>query len=161
MIAVREERSGDQADVRHIIEAAFGRPDEAALVDALRAAGDLAFSLIATAHGVCVGFAGLPRMRSPAGALALAPVAVLPEWQRRGVGKALIASALEGARHGGFATVFVLGNPDYYGRFGFTASAATRFPCVYSVPYFMAADLSAHGSGTAPAIFARAFDSLS
>jgi len=160
VIVVRVERPEDQADVRRVIEAAFGRRHEAALVDVLRAEADLAVSLIASVAGTCVGYAGLPRMRSPAGALALAPVAVLPEWQRRGVGKTLIAAALEAARRDGFATVFVLGDPGYYGRSGFTAAAATRFPCVYSGPHFMAVHLSRDGPEAAPAIFARAFDSL-
>jgi len=159
-IAVRPEAPGDGPQVRRIVEAAFGRAVEADLVEALRRDGDLPISLVAWADGASVGYVGLPRMRSPDRSLALAPVAVSPEWQGRGVGHALINAGLEAARMSGAAIIFVLGEPQYYGRFGFTAEAATAYPCVFSGPYFMALKLSPDAPEPGLARFAQPFDGL-
>ncbi|WP_045863493.1 GNAT family N-acetyltransferase [Streptomyces sp. WMMB 714] len=120
----RAERPGDAAAVRRVNLAAFGTPDEADLVDALREDPDAwlpHLSHLALAGEDAVGTALLTRCRiggSPA--LALAPCAVLPEHQGRGAGSAAVRSVLDAARAAGERAVVVLGHPAYYPRFGFT-----------------------------------------
>jgi putative acetyltransferase len=121
--AVRPEQPGDAAGVRDLLVAAFGGTQEAGLVEALRtdpSAWLPALSLVAVAGGSVVGSLVLSRADvggSPA--LALAPLAVLPRWQRRGVGSALVEEGLRRAVGSAERLVVVLGYPEYYARFGF------------------------------------------
>jgi putative acetyltransferase len=130
-VSVREERPEDREAVREINRSAFGRGDEARLVEALGAEGSVVVSLVATAGegGPVVGhilFTRLP-IATAAGtveAAALAPMAVRPEVQRRGVGSALVRRGIEACRERGLSAIVVLGHPGYYPRFGFSARAA-------------------------------------
>jgi putative acetyltransferase len=147
---VREESNGDRAAVRAIIAAAFGRPDEADLVDRLRLDGDAVVSLVAVEDAVAVGHVMLSRMTAPVRAVALAPLAVLPHCQRRGIGSRLVRGALERGRLLGCEAVFVLGDPAFYRRFGFDAALAAGFQSPYAGPHLMAVALAdglpvAHG----------------
>jgi putative acetyltransferase len=132
---IRREQIGDIAVIRAIVAAAFGHPDnpqqvvlEVTLLDNLRAdKGWLpALSLVA-AHpvsGEAVGHVVCTRGTldgSPA--LALGPLAVRPDWQRRGVGTALMHAVLGAADALGEPLVGLLGNPVFYGRYGFRASS--------------------------------------
>lgn len=130
------------------------------MVDALRAAGDLAVSLVAAEDDRLAGHVGLSRLRSPERALALAPLAVAESARNRGVGSQLVRQALERAKRLGYGIVFVLGEPDYYERFGFSAQAAAAFPCDYAGPYFLALPLTGTPTAPAPVVYAPAFDSL-
>ena len=101
-------------------------------------------------------------MVAPFRALALGPVAARPERQRCGVGSLLIRDDLSRCEVGGWAAVFVLGNPAYYGRFGFRADRASGFESPYVGPHFMALAL---GRGEWPASsgklgYAHAFAAL-
>ena len=109
-----------------------------------------------------VGHVLLSRLRSPAGALALAPVSVRPDRQGEGIGSALIRAALEQAAAAGCQAVFVLGEPEYYGRFGFLAESAEAFATPYPGPYFMALALEegALGRMEKTVVYAPAFDAL-
>ena len=71
-------------------------------------------------------------------ALALAPVGVRPEFQRHGLGSAMITRALEIARDRQIDAVFVVGDPAYYTRVGFSLEAAAGYSGVYAGPYFRA-----------------------
>ena len=109
-------------------EAAFGRPDEARLVARLRQEAQPHVSLVAEAAGRVIGHVFCSpvtiegdRTDVPAGGLA--PVAVLPDAQGRGVGGALIRAGIEASRPLGWQLLFVLGHPAYYGRFGFELAA--------------------------------------
>lgn len=135
---VREETPDDSAEIRLVIAEAFGRDDEADLVDALRSTGDLAVSLVAEAYTEIIGHVALSRLKSPPGSLALAPVSVRTRDQDKGVGSALIEAALVRAKALGYGVVFVVGDPAFYGAFGFSAAEAKRFVSPYSGPYFMA-----------------------
>lgn len=112
MITVREERPDDRAAVRRVEEAAFGRPDEADIVDALRDDPAWALSLVAEVEGAIVGHLVFSRGDR---AMTLGPLAVAPEHQRSGVGAALMAAGLERVDE----PVVLLGHADYYTRFGF------------------------------------------
>jgi putative acetyltransferase len=104
--------------------AAFGRENEARLVDALRASAWPRLSLVAERDGLVIGHVFVspvevePARSVPAGGLA--PLAVDPAEQSRGVGAALVRAALARAPELGWRAVFLLGDPRYYSRFGFS-----------------------------------------
>lgn len=131
MIGIRTESPEDFPWIREVVSRAFGQDDEANLVDALRDEGCLLFSLVAEAHGQLIGyvaFSALP-LEAESGtviAAALAPMAVAPEWQRKGVGAALIQRGLAMCRERRVPAVIVIGDPRYYCRFGFTATIASK-----------------------------------
>jgi putative acetyltransferase len=143
-ITLRHERPGDEDAVRQVHRAAFPTEDEARLVDALRDGGHARVSLVAEEEGRIVGhvlFSDLAIGAEAVGALALAPVAVLPARQRRGVGSRLIREGMEECRRRGHRIVVVLGHADYYPRFGFSAELAKPLRSPFSGPHWMAAEL--------------------
>jgi putative acetyltransferase len=145
--SIRPERPGDVAAIRLVKEAAFPTPAEAELVDMLRADGDLILSLAAEQDGLIAGHVAFSRIvierdDNPGAAVSLAPVAVLPQYQRNGVGKALIARGLAMLAAKGEDLVVVLGDPAYYRRFGFAAAEAVPFASDYSGPYLQALRLA-------------------
>ena len=144
---IRVENENDRTHVYSVNESAFKTPAEANLVNALRIQAQPIVSLVAEENGEIVGhimfspvtlsgFAGLK-------ALGLAPMAVAPEYQRKGIGSALVRAGLERCKLLGFAVVVVLGHPDYYPRFGFSPSSRFGIDSEYEVPedVFMAMEL--------------------
>ena len=126
---VRIEALGDRAAIHNVVRLAFGRDDEVNLVDALRDGGYVRASLIAEVERVVVGHILFSDLRivgatGTVAALALAPLAVLPEYQRRGIGSQLIQTALDACREQGHRIVVVLGHPHFYQRFGFSSELA-------------------------------------
>jgi putative acetyltransferase len=142
MIDVRDESPRDRKAVYQVVSSAFGQLAEAELVDALRESGDSVVSLVADEDGQIVGHVLLSRMDAPFPALALAPVSVIPTRQRSGIGSALIKRAVDSARSKGWDAIFVLGDPNYYERFGFDREAAADFTSPYSGHHFMVLRLS-------------------
>jgi putative acetyltransferase len=142
ILSIRGETAGDRAPIHDLIMRAFGQPDEADLVDRLRGDGDAALSLVAEKDGRLAGHILFSPMTAPFRALALAPLSTAPEFQGAGVGSALIKEGLDRAKAAGWEGVFVLGDPAYYGRFGFTAEAAAGFASPYAGPYLMLKSLS-------------------
>jgi putative acetyltransferase len=127
---IRPETGADRAAVREIVLGAFDRTAEADLVDSLR--GRSAFipglSLVAEQDGKIGGyilFTHVTLNNERAGLLGLGPVAVLPDLQGKGVGNALIREGLRLSAELGFDGVVLVGNPRYYGRYGFVP--ASRF----------------------------------
>ena len=155
----------ERSVIRTIHEAAFGGPDEADLVDRLRADGHALISLVAELDTGLVGHTLFSRMwiRSQTGALvdavALAPVAVLPEHQRRGIGGRLFRYGLELLRGRGEKIAIVVGHPDYYPRFGFSTEKTQSLKSPFRADANMAIELSTgaldgvHGSVVYPAAF--------
>jgi putative acetyltransferase len=125
MPMLRTEQPTDVPAIRAVLEAAFGQPGEAKLVEALREAGRLMVSLVAEQAGGVVGHVAFSRVKVAdcESGVGLAPLAVLPAWQRRGIGAALVREGLAACRQCGAGFVVVLGDPAYYGRFGFEAAA--------------------------------------
>jgi putative acetyltransferase len=139
MTFIRKETRGDLAAIYEVNLQAFGQPAEAKLVDLLREAGGLASSLVAEQDGQVVGYLAMSPVSivSDAGAkhaLALAPVAVLPSFQRRGIGTALIRHWLATQAREEDNAVVVLGHADYYPRFGFVPARPCGITCEYEVP---------------------------
>jgi putative acetyltransferase len=146
-LRLREERPEDRDAVRTVNRLAFGREDEAELVERLREDGDVIVSIVALEQGAVVGHILFSRLGlgcddgAAVHAAALAPIAVLPERQRRGVGAALVRHGLALCRARGVAAVIVLGHPHYYPRFGFSADKARALRAPFSGDAFMALEL--------------------
>ena len=134
---IRAAGPADHAAVRAILLAAFPGPDEADLVERLRADGDSAIELVAERDGRIVGHVLFSPVEAPFRALALAPVAVAPDRQGEGIGSALIHAGHEAARRQGWDAIFVVGEPEYYRRFGYGAALAAGFASPYAGSYFM------------------------
>ena len=139
MITVRTEKAEDIPAVRRINELAFSRADEAALVDALRAAAQPHVSLVAVENGQIVGHiffspVSIESETSDFAAMGLAPMAVLPERQNQGIGSLLVREGLKECRHLGCDAVVVLGHPQYYPRFEFVPASQKGLNCEYPVP---------------------------
>lgn len=142
---IRLSQAADLHAIRAVHLRAFPTPTEADLVDRLVADGDAVVSIVAEDDGI-VGHALLSRMNVVAdgqalGALGLAPVGVVPDRQRAGIGSALIQAAVREAKSAGAQMLFLLGEPGFYGRFGFTAANAKPFESPYAGPYFQALPL--------------------
>ncbi len=145
---VRPERSEDAASIRAVNLSAFGQPDEADLVDALRSAGKVTTSLVAAIGERVVGHILFSPVTivSASGeipAVGLGPMAVLPDLQRRGIGGVLVEQGLEACRSAAHDLVVVLGHAEYYPRFGFVPASRFGVGCEYDVPdeVFMAIEL--------------------
>ena len=138
-IVVRLEKSEDFPAVRDLNLAAFPNEGEANLVDTLRANGKAALSLVAIHDNRVVGhilFSPVTLESNDGGHLVwgLAPMAVLPEFQRQGVGSLLVTTGLKHSKRLGVGSVIVLGHPGYYPRFGFDKASRFGVRCEYDVP---------------------------
>jgi putative acetyltransferase len=123
-VIIRPERPEDARAVWTVHEAAFGQADEARLVARLRQEARPCVSLVAECAAQVIGHVFFsPVAIEGARAGGLAPVGVLPAEQGRGAGGALVRAGLEASRALGWELVFVLGDPAYYGRFGFALAA--------------------------------------
>ena len=147
-IVVERAAPRDAYDIDDILRACFPRPAEAMLVKQLAMDGDLALVLIARDEATrdAAGIVAVSRMHVAIGgdgvpAVALAPLAVMPDHRRTGVGEALVTAAIAEMRQAGALLMFVLGEPAYYQRFGFSVESAQGFDSPYAGPYFMALEL--------------------
>lgn len=152
-IQIAQERAGDEVAIRAVTQAAFaGLPHseqtEAAIVDALRAAGALTVSLVAVDEGKVVGhvaFSPVTIDGGDKGWFGLGPVSVTPERQRDGIGSRLITEGLEMLKARGARGCVVLGDPEYYQRFGFVPDAGLIYADV-PPEYFQAIALDDQGA---------------
>lgn len=134
-ITVRDERPEDLAAIRAVNDAAFDQPLEGHIVDELRRHGAIRLSLVAEVAGRVVGHILFsPVSCAGAQGLGLGPMAVTPEYQRRGVGSALMEAALVRLREAGWPFIVVLGHHEYYTRFGFVPASRHGLRCEWDVP---------------------------
>jgi len=139
MVCIRPETPKDVDSIRYVNEQAFGQIEEGAIVDKLRNRNALTISLVATRDDKVVGHIAfspvvIESQCSSFEAVALAPMAVLPAYQREGIGSQLVRSGLEECRRLGHEVVVVLGHPDYYPRFGFVSGKQRGIDCEFEVP---------------------------
>jgi len=135
VITIREEVQGDIPAIRNVNDRAFGQPLEGHLVDTLRANGGVLLSLVASMDDHIVGHI----LYSPAciggvrGA-ALGPMAVVPAFQRQGIGSQLVESGTRRLQETGCSFIVVLGHEAYYPRFGFVPASIHQIQCQWNVP---------------------------
>jgi putative acetyltransferase len=138
-VIIRPEEPPDIAAIRFVNEQAFDGSGEANAIEALRDRGAASLSLVAVIADRVVGHlfftpAGIESADRSWPALGLAPLAVLPEYQRRGVGSALMDAGLEECRRLGCERIIVLGHPDYYPRFGFERASQYNVRFEFEAP---------------------------
>jgi putative acetyltransferase len=150
-VVIRERAAADDEAIRRLNDWAFGGPDESRLVEDLRAADLAAVELVAAEGTAAEGIAIVGHILfSPLAvtigskavrALALAPMSVRPDRQRRGIGSALVQAGLDLAKVRAWHAVFVLGHPEFYPRFGFSAALAEAFKAPFAGNAFMALEI--------------------
>jgi putative acetyltransferase len=135
-LASSPEHSSDADQIHQINKLAFEGPAEADLVDRLRESCPGFVSLVARSDGRAVGHIAFSPVvlrssdRQHPG-MGLAPMSVVPDLQRQGIGSQLVQAGLDELRKRGVQFVVVLGHPDYYPRFGFTPSAPLGIKCEF------------------------------
>lgn len=130
-IVIRPETVQDRTTIWNINQAAFGGDAEANLVDALRDGGFVEVSLVAETGGHVIAHILFSRVKintkvGTVNALSLAPMAVLPEHQRKGIGTRLLWNGMDACRRLGHRIILVLGHPKFYSEFGFSAEKARQ-----------------------------------
>jgi putative acetyltransferase len=144
---IRREIPADHEEISCLLMEAFGRPHESLLVDDLRSSGKLVISLVALIDSRVAGHVLFTEVSiDPAcpewAALGLAPLAVSPPFQGKGVGTALVKSGIEACRQEGCTSLFVLGEPKYYSRFGFVPARSFGLADIYGAgDAFMAMEI--------------------
>jgi putative acetyltransferase len=140
MITIREEASGDLQEIRMVIQTAFGQTEEADIVDKLRQDCPNRISLVAASEDQVVGQVLFTPVTIQAKeriltGMGLAPMAVLPGFQRQGIGSQLVRAGLALIRKRRYPFVIVLSHPTYYPRFGFVPASRYGIRSEYeSVP---------------------------
>lgn len=135
-VKIREEAPADVLAIEAVTVAAFLSAEhtnhtEQHIVNALRRAGALTISLVAEMDGALVGHVALSPVNISDGStqwFGLGPISVLPAHQREGIGSALMQAALTALRQRDAQGCVLLGDPGYYGRFGFRASPDLVLP---------------------------------
>jgi putative acetyltransferase len=139
LLTIRLEIPEDRASIHYVNQEAFGRNQEADLVDKLRNRGVLTTSLVAVQEMVVVGHVAFSLVEvtseeSSFEALALAPVGVLPPHQNKGIGSQLVTAGLQECLRLGHEIIVVVGHPNYYPRFGFVTANPKGIECEFEVP---------------------------
>ena len=154
MMTIRPEKEEDREAIRRVNKLAFSRSNEADLVDALRIRAYPYLSLVAVLDDRLVGhiFFSPVWVESEGAAfmaMGLAPMAVLPEYQKQGIGSELVRQGLSECWRLGHNIVVVLGHPKYYPRFGFAPAKLKGLRCEYDAAdeVFMVVELDAGALG--------------
>jgi putative acetyltransferase len=161
---IRPEAPDDTVAVAALNREVFGGEDEPGLIERLRADRLVAVSLVAVEEASLVGhilFSDLAVELDgrPVRAVSLAPMCVRGDRQRQGVGSALVRAGLATVGDAGYVAVIVLGHPEFYPRFGFSADLAARLASPFPGRAFMALELvpgaldGTRGSVTYPPAF--------
>lgn len=143
---IRDAVPSDYPAIRAVVRHAFRQDDEADLVEQVRADGDVLAELVAANDIAIQGHIlysplAIERAGETVRAAALAPVAVLPAFQDKGIGGELIRAGNARCAALGLEAIVVLGHADYYPRFAFSAALAESLEAPFSGPHFMALEL--------------------
>ena len=139
MATIRPEIPEDTASIRHVNQDAFNQNQEADIVDNLRKRGVLAISLVVIQDGEVVGHITFSPIEITSDeqnfeAVALAPMAVLPSHQNKGISSQLVFAGLQECHQLGHKIIVVLGHPNYYPRFSFVPAKNKGIECGFEVP---------------------------
>src|SRR3990167_7029679 len=159
-MVIRPAEPADHPAIHAVVAAAFRQPDEADLVDALRADGDALVELVAIEDDAVVGHILFSPLQTDTGArfAALAPLSVTPNRQKDGLGTMLMQVGHELCRAAGVEAIIVLGHPAYYPRVGYSAEAARTVKAPFAGPSFMALSLKPGALDTPVSVtYAKAF----
>ena len=131
---IRQEKPGDINDIHALNELAFGQPQEANIIDKVRVNCDNLLSLVAIENEKVVGHVlfspvEIEGQQGIMRGMGLAPMAVLPKIQRKGIGTQLVRSGIENLRKMQCPFIIVLGHPEYYPRFGFERASLYGIKC--------------------------------
>ena len=162
-LLIRVELPSDAPAIRELNRKAFGQEAEAALVDALRENAKFLLSLVACVDGEVVGHLLFTDMLGSVQRIAgLAPMAVLPGFQRRGVGSALVSEGLQYLREQSYIAAVVLGHKDFYPRFGFRPAEDFGITTQFEVPpdHLFVAPLAATPVNAGALRYQTEFDAL-
>lgn len=134
MILIREENTNDYAAIKNVNDKAFNQPQEGNIIDKLRHSGVQQLSLVAETDGKIVGhiFFSPAEAEGKNGKITgtgLAPMAVLPEYQKQGIGKQLIREGIERIKKQSVPFIIVLGHAQYYPKFGFEKASKYGLKC--------------------------------
>lgn len=134
LLTIRLEQAKDVSDIRALNMLAFEGDEEANIIDRLRENCDSLLSLVAVESGRIIGHilfspATIENENGTIRGMGLAPMAVLPAYQRRGVGSQLVERGIEILQQQSVPFVIVLGHPDYYPRFGFRPASRYGIRC--------------------------------
>jgi len=148
-ILIRKEEEKDYKNIYEVNRLAFEQENESKLVEKIRVGSNFIpdLSLVADIDNRIVGHILFSKIKiignSIYETLALAPVDVLPEFQKQGIGSNLINKGMGKARELGFDSIIVLGHEDYYPKFGFKRASKWNIKCCFEVPdeVFMAIEL--------------------
>jgi len=149
-VSIRDERKNDYDEIKKINDLAFGQENEGKMVEVLRKTLDYnpELSLVAEIKNKIVGYIlfypiKIKNKKGEFTVLSLAPMAVHPEYQNKGIGSKLVKSGIEIARGNGFGAVIVVGHPKYYPRFGFSHASKWGLKLPFDSPddLFLALEL--------------------
>jgi predicted N-acetyltransferase YhbS len=152
--SIRHEKSSDYPGIKKVNDLAFGQSNEGILIEKLRENSSFIkeLSLIAELDGKIIGHIlffpiWIREGQNEYQSLALAPMSVIPEYQKKGIGSQLIFKGLETSRDLGFKSVIVLGHEFYYPKFGFAPASQWAIKAPFDVPdeVFMALELVPDG----------------
>ncbi len=135
---MRPLRAGEEDIAEALLKAAFPGPAEAGLVRALRAAGQMELEMVLPWGAGLAGYLALSRLTAPADWLALAPVAIAPDWQGQRWGTRFVTGVAKLAAIKG-QTLVVLGKPSFYTRCGFSHPRAARLTSPYGANHTLIA----------------------
>lgn len=163
-VTIRPVQGHDRGAIFQVEARAFGQQDEAKLVDQLAADGATVLELVAEKDGRIVGHVLFSRLMIEADgksypAVALAPLAVDPDYQGQGIGAALVETAHERLKANGETLSIVLGDPAYYDRFGYAHARAAGFDSAYQGEALQALAWG-DASATGRLVYAAAFSAL-
>jgi len=136
---IRLEKWEDVKAIRNVTEQAFGRPQEADIIDALRANNRVILSLVAVHEDVVAGHilffpVNIESEHRTFAAIGLGPMAVLPQYQKQGIGSALVREGLDMLQQQFKSAVIVLGHAEFYPRFGFVPASSHGIKTTYDIP---------------------------